>query len=53
MTYIPTQSGWMRVEDSARLLRAIFPEYPNLEPCHRTPTLEPILKNIAQGDSLP
>ena len=34
MTYIPTQTGFMRLEDSEKLLRAIFPNYPSLEPCH-------------------
>ncbi len=42
MTYIPTPSGFMNLEDSARLLRAIFPNYPSLEPCHRPPSLEPV-----------
>ena len=42
MTYIPTQSGFMNLEDSEKLLRAIFPNYPTLEPCHRPPSLEPI-----------
>jgi hypothetical protein len=42
MTFIPTQTGFMRLEDSERLLRAIFPSYPNLEPCHSAPALEPI-----------
>ena len=45
MTFIPTQSGFMRLEDSEKLLRAIFPNYPRLEPCHSAPRLEP----IAQG----
>ena len=42
MTYIPTPSGFMNLEDSEKLLRAIFPNYPSLEPCHRPPSLEPI-----------
>lgn len=42
MTYIPTRDGWMNVEDSRRLLHAIFPNYPNLEPCYPAPILEPI-----------
>ena len=42
MTYIPTQTGFMNLEDSEKLLRAIFPNYPSLEPCHRPPSLEPI-----------
>ena len=41
MTFIPTQSGFMRLEDSEKLLRLIFPNYPNLEPCHPGPCLEP------------
>jgi hypothetical protein len=41
MTYIPAQSGFMRLEDSEKLLRAIFPNYPSLEPCHSAPRLEP------------
>jgi len=45
MTYIPTQSGFMSLEDSGRLLRAIFPNYPSLEPRHPAPALEP----MAQG----
>jgi hypothetical protein len=39
MTYIPTQTGFMRLEDSEKLLRAIFPNYPSLEPCHSAPRL--------------
>jgi hypothetical protein len=42
MTFIPTQTGFMRLEDSEKLLRAIFPNYPDLEPCHAAPRLEPI-----------
>jgi len=42
MTFIPTQSGFMRLEDSEKLLRAIFPNYPKLEPCNGAPSLEPI-----------
>ena len=40
--FIPTQNGYMRVEDSQKLLRAIFPNYPSLQPCHSAPCLEPI-----------
>jgi hypothetical protein len=40
MTFIPTQTGFMRLEDSATLLRAIFPNYPSLEPCYPAPRLE-------------
>jgi hypothetical protein len=41
MTFIPTQTGFMRLDDSEKLLRAIFPNYPSLEPCHPAPRLEP------------
>ncbi len=44
MTFIPTQTGFMRLEDSEKLLRAIFPNYPSLEPCHSGPRLEPMLR---------
>jgi hypothetical protein len=42
MTYIPTQTGFMNLKDSEKLLRTIFPNYPNLEPCFPAPALEPI-----------
>jgi hypothetical protein len=42
MTYIPTQTGFMHLEDSKKLLRAIFPNYPDLKPCYPAPVLEPI-----------
>ena len=42
MTFIPTQNGFMRLEDSEKLLRAIFPNYPSLAPCHSAPCLEAI-----------
>jgi hypothetical protein len=45
MTFIPTQSGFMRLEDSERLLRAIFPSYPSLEPRYSAPPLEPIAQS--------
>jgi len=44
MTFIPTESGFMRLEDSERLLRAIFPNYPALEPRYPVPALEPIFR---------
>lgn len=40
MTYIPTQAGFMQLQDSARLLRAVFPNYPELQPCNPVPVLE-------------
>ena len=41
MTFIPTQNGFMSLEDSEKLLRLIFPNYPSLEPCRPAPRLEP------------
>lgn len=41
MTFIPTRSEFMRLEDSEKLLHAIFPNYPSLEPCCAGPNLEP------------
>ena len=40
MTCIPTQAGFMQLQDSERLLRAIFPNYPQLQPCNPVPALE-------------
>ena len=40
MTYVPTESGFMQLQDSARLLRAVFPNYPELQPSHPVPVLE-------------
>ncbi len=42
MTYIPNYAGWVSTEDSRRILHAIFPNYPELNPCNAVPTLEPI-----------
>ena len=44
-TFIPTKSGFIRLEDSKKLLRAIFPNYPSLEPCYPAPVLEPIAED--------
>jgi len=52
MTYNPTRDGWMRMEDSARLLRAIFPNYPSLEPCYPAPLLEPVSQDSANSQSV-
>lgn len=41
MTFVPTQSGFMRLEDSVKLLYVIFPNYPSLQPCRPAPRLEP------------
>jgi len=40
--FTPTQAGFMRLEDSQKLLSAIFPNWPSLEPCRPAPRLEPI-----------
>jgi hypothetical protein len=40
MTYTPTQNGFMNLQDSEKLLRLIFPNYPSLEPCRPAPPLE-------------
>lgn len=42
MTYIPKHVGMVSIEDSRRILRAIFPNYPELTPCCSAPILEPI-----------
>ena len=47
MTYIRTQSGFMNLEDSEKLLRAIFPNYPSLEPRYSAPALETIPQGAA------
>jgi hypothetical protein len=39
MTYKPTQAGFMQLQDSARLLRTVFPNYPELQPCNPVPAL--------------
>ena len=41
MSYVPPQTGFMHLEDSATLSRAIFPNYASLVPCHSAPSLEP------------
>ena len=47
MTYIPTQNGFMKLEDSEKLLRVIFPNYPILEPRYPVPALEPVGQSSA------
>lgn len=42
MTYTANKVGMVSVEDARRILRAIFPNYPELRPCNAVPTLEPI-----------
>ena len=42
MTYIPNHVGMVSTEDSRRILRAIFPNYPELKPRYPVPALEPI-----------
>ena len=41
MTFIPTQSGLMRVKYFQKVPPAIFPNYPSLQPCCSAPRLEP------------
>jgi hypothetical protein len=33
-------SDWLKIEESARLLGLIFPNYPVLYPCRPTPRIE-------------
>ena len=47
MTHIPNQNGFMNVEDSKKLLLAIFPNYPILLPCRPAPHLEPVVEGSA------
>ena len=47
MTYVPTQTGFMNLQDSAQLLRAVFPNYPELEPCNPVPVLEAAAVGLA------
>ena len=42
MTYIPNHFGMVSIEDARRILRAIFPNYPELTPCRPAPILESI-----------
>ena len=51
MTFISTENGFMRLEDSEELLRAILPNCPNLDPCHPAPRLEPIAQHSADRRS--
>ena len=46
-TYVLTQSGYMRLEDSTKLLHVIFPNWPSLVPCRPAPFLEPIAPGSA------
>jgi hypothetical protein len=50
MSYVPTQNGFMRLEDSEKLLRAIFPNYPSLEPRYPVPTLEPVAQSSERSN---
>jgi len=45
--FSPTQSGFMRLQDSERLLHAIFPNWPSLKPCRPAPSLEPVAPGSA------
>jgi hypothetical protein len=46
MTYIPNSADMVSVEDSRRILHAIFPNYPELKPCPAAPVLEPIAPSL-------
>ncbi|HVO62739.1 MAG TPA: hypothetical protein VMT53_17520 [Terriglobales bacterium] len=46
MTYIPNKIGMVSIEDARRILRAIFPNYPELTPCNPMPTLEPVVAPV-------
>ena len=50
MTYTPNNAGMVSVEDSHRILRAIFPNYPDLTPCYPAPTLEPVVPSPVNAD---
>jgi len=49
MTYVPNHVGMVNLEDSSRILRVIFPNYPELKPCNPGPTLEPIAPSIVEN----
>jgi len=40
MTYVLTQAGFMQLQDSPQLLRKVFPNYLELQPCNPVPVLE-------------
>ena len=42
MTYIPNLVGMLSIEDSRRILRAIFQNYPEVKACNPAPRLGPI-----------
>jgi hypothetical protein len=42
MTYTPNKVGLISIEDARRILRTIFPNYPELKPYNPAPTLKPI-----------
>ncbi len=42
MTLMTNHSGWISTEDSAKLLRAIFPNYPELTPMLPLPEVQRI-----------
>lgn len=47
MTYTPNNVGMVSIEDSRRILRAVFPNYPELSPCNPVPSLEPVAPGSA------
>jgi hypothetical protein len=40
MTYMPARAGFMWLQDSALRLRAVYPNYPELQPANPVPVLE-------------
>ncbi len=50
-TFTPAENGFMRLDDSERLLHAIFPNYPSLKPCYPAPTLQPIAQTSADASN--
>ncbi len=48
MTYIPIRAGMVSIEDSRRILHAIFPNYPELKPCNPAPVLEPVVPSLVK-----
>ena len=45
MTFVSTQTGVIRLEEAEKLLRAIFPNHPSVEPCLCASRLERELAN--------
>ncbi len=52
MTCMRNNEGMISVEDSSRILYAVFPNYPKLEPCNPAPPLEPIATATSEDATL-